>query len=130
MKGMLYLAGREEPVAVLDDVKVIEFNDNHKLAPLRVYYKTLSLNASRVMLELQRDERMLLKLDDGRSANVLLQHESMDTEGYSVGVLRVLGPMVDPALVTPVVVAVAVEPAEPDEATEAAASAEAAAPAL
>ncbi len=98
MKGMLYLAGREEPVAVLDNVKILAFNDNHMVAPLRIYYQTLSLNSGRVMLELQRDERMVLKLDDGRSANVLLQHESMDSEGYSVGVLRVLGPMVDPAL--------------------------------
>jgi hypothetical protein len=96
MKGMLYLAGREEPVAVLDDVKVISFNDNHTVAPLRIFYKTLAMNATRVMLELQRDERMLIKLDDGRSAGVLLQHESMDDEGYSVGVLRVLGPLVDP----------------------------------
>ncbi len=98
MKGMLYLAGREEPVAVLDDVKVIDFNDNHTVAPVRIYYRTHNFNAGRVMLELQRDERLLLKLDDGRSGGVLLQHESMDAAGDSVGVLRALGPLADPAL--------------------------------
>lgn len=91
MKGMLYLPGREEPVAVLDDVEVIDYNDNHKLAPQRVYYKSAHLNAGRTMLELQRDDSMLLKLDDGRSVRVLLQHSSMDANGNSVGVLRVLG---------------------------------------
>jgi len=93
MKGMLYLSNREEPVAVLDDVQLLEYDDNHKVAPLRAYYKTRRLNAGRTMLELQRDERMVLKLDDGRSGNVLLQHESMDADGNSVGVLRVLGPL-------------------------------------
>lgn len=93
MKGTLYLPSREEPVAVLDEVKLIEYDDNHKLAPLRAFYKTRKLNAGRTMLELQRDDRMVIKLDDGRSGSVVLQHESMDADGNSVGVLRVLGPL-------------------------------------
>jgi hypothetical protein len=43
------------------------------------------------MLELHRDEKMTLKLEDGRVANVLLQHASLDMKGQHVGVLRVLG---------------------------------------
>ena len=93
MKGMLYLPSREEPVAVLDDVKIVEYDDNHKVAPLRAFYTTRQLNAGRTLLELQRDDRMVLKLDDGRSGSVLIQHESMDAAGNSVGVLRVLGPL-------------------------------------
>lgn len=91
MKGMLYLPSRAEPVAVLDEVKVVEYDDNHKVAPQRVFYKTSKLNAGRTMLELQRDDRMVIKLDDGRSGSVVLQHESMDADGNNVGVLRVLG---------------------------------------
>ncbi len=90
MKAMLYMPGREEPVAVFDNVQVMEYNDNHKHAPLRVYYKSTRLNAGKTMLELHRDEPFLLRLDDGRSGKVRLQHESMDTEGNAVGVLRVL----------------------------------------
>lgn len=91
MKAMLYIPNREEPVAVLDEVSVVEYNDNHKRDPLRVYYTTQKFNASRVMAELLRDEKMHLKLDDGRSADVLLQHNSLDVQGRFVGVLRVLG---------------------------------------
>lgn len=89
MNAMLYLPNRDEPVAVLDDVKVIEFNDNHTASPTRVYYKTRKLNAGRLMLELHRDERLQLHLQDGRTATVLLQHNSLDMEGNYVGVLRV-----------------------------------------
>lgn len=89
MNAMLYLPNRNEPVAVLDDVKVIEFDDNHKAAPTRVYYSTRSLNAGRTMLELHRDERLRLELQDGRKATVLLQHNSLDVQGNYVGVLRI-----------------------------------------
>ncbi len=93
MKGMLYFPSQDEPVAVLDDVKLIHYDDNHKAAPARAFYKSSRLNAGRTMLELQRDDRMVLKLDDGSGANVVLQHSSMDADGNSVGVLRVLGPL-------------------------------------
>ena len=89
MKGMLYLPGRAEPAAILDDVKVIAFNDNHTVAPVRIYYSTRNLNTGKAMLELVRDDRLQIKLDDGRSGNVLLQHQS-------VGLLRVLGRLSDP----------------------------------
>ena len=91
MKAMLYMPNREEPVAVLDEVSVVEYNDNHKRNPLRLYYKSQKLNSSRVMAEMFRDEKMQLKLEDGRSADVLIQHNSLDVEGRFVGVLRVLG---------------------------------------
>ena len=81
----------KKPVAELDDVRVLEYNDNHKEAPLRIFYKSHSLNAGKTMLEMHRDEEMVLRFEDGRSANVLLQHTSMDSEGNAVGVLRVLG---------------------------------------
>lgn len=93
MKAMLYLQNKEEPVAVLDDVKVVEFNDNHTAAPIRVFYKSSKLNSGKTMLEMHRDERLLLRMDDGRSANVVFQHSSMDSVGNMVGVLRVVGPV-------------------------------------
>lgn len=91
MKAMLYMPNRDEPVAVFDEVKVIEYNDNHTAAPVRVFYKTVALNSGKIMLELHRDEPMTLHLDDGRKGRVLLQHNSMDTQGNAVGVLRVVG---------------------------------------
>ena len=96
MKGMLYLLGRAEPAAILDDVKVLAFNDNHTVAPVRIYYSTRNLNMGKAMLELVRDDRLQIKLDDGRSGNVLLQHQSMDADGKSVGLLCVLGRLSDP----------------------------------
>lgn len=91
MQALLYLPNRDVPVAVLDSVTVINYNDNHKAAPTRIFYKSRKLNAGKTMLELHRDEKLTIKLDDGRRGNVLLQHTSMDTEGNAVGVLSVLG---------------------------------------
>lgn len=93
VQAKLFMTGKEEPVAVLDDVRLMEYNDNHKQAPLRIYYTSRSLNAGKTMLEMHRDEQMLLRMEDGRSADVLLQHNSMDSSGNAVGVLRVLGPV-------------------------------------
>jgi hypothetical protein len=88
---MLYMKGRNDPVSVLDEVEIVQMNDNHQDAPYRVLYTTARFNASNTMLELHRDERMTLKLEDGRVANVLVQHASLDMKGRHVGVLRVLG---------------------------------------
>lgn len=95
MKAMLYLPDKDEPVAVLDEVTIVEYVDNHKGAPLRIYYSTPKLNATRTMIEMQRDAKMKVTLEDGRSANVLLQHSSLDMQGRAVGVLRVLGELAD-----------------------------------
>lgn len=89
MKAMLYLKNKPDPVATLD-VNLIKMNDNHTAAPYRITYKSPGLNAGKTMLELHRDEKMQLKLDDGRACSVLLQHTSLDMEGNAVGVLRVL----------------------------------------
>lgn len=91
MKAMLYMPGNNNPVATFDEVNLVEMNDNHQAAPRRFTYKTQSLNAGKTMIELHRDEKMTLKLDDGRVCSVLLQHSSLDMEGKAVGVLRVLG---------------------------------------
>ena len=91
MKAMMYMMDNDDPVAVFDEVTITEMNDNHAQSPYRIMYKSRKLNASKVMLELHRDVQMTLKLDDGRRANVLLQHSSLDMEGNAVGVLRVLG---------------------------------------
>ena len=91
MKAMLYLKNKEEPVAVLDEVNLITFNDNHKADPVRISYKSRKLNAGKTMIELLRHEKMEVKLEDGRHGSVLLQHSSLDMEGNAVGVLRVLG---------------------------------------
>lgn len=90
-KAMLYLKGGNDPVAIFDEVKIITMNDNHTKAPQRITYKSSNLNAGKTMLELIRDQKMTVKLDDGRYCDVLLQHASLDMDGNSVGVLRVLG---------------------------------------
>ncbi len=91
MKAMLYMKDKKDPVAVLDDVKIVQMNDNHQKSPYRIAFSTTQLNASRTMIELHRDVKFLVRLDDGREADVLLQHTSMDSKGNAVGVLRVLG---------------------------------------
>jgi len=93
MKAMLYLDQMDQPVSVLDEVKVVEFNaSNHAdHSHHRIFYKTKNLNATKTMVDLHRDRRFVVKLDDGRVANALLQHSSIDMQGNAVGVLRVLG---------------------------------------
>lgn len=95
MKAMLFLDQMVEPVAVLDDVKVVEFgSDNHPESDrVRIYYHTNNLNATKTMVELHRDRKMTVKLEDGRSAPALITHASLDAKGQFVGVLRVLGPL-------------------------------------
>ena len=95
MKAMLYLEQMTEPVAVLDAVKIVEFgSDNHPEGHrIRIYYQTSNLNATKTMVELHRDRRMTVRLEDGRSAPALITHASLDAKGKFVGVLRVLGPL-------------------------------------
>lgn len=95
MKAMLYMPNKTEPVAVFDEVNIVKFNDNHKAAPIRISYSTTALNAGKTMIELHRDAKMVLKLDDGRTCQVLLQHTSLDSKGRAVGVLRVLDGLAD-----------------------------------
>ena len=90
MKAMLFLLNQEKPVAELDEVTVVEMNNNHKSSPVRITYKSQKLNAGKTMVELHRDEKMMLKLEDGREADVVLQHSSLDMDGNAVGVLRVV----------------------------------------
>ncbi len=91
MKAMLYMQDKKEPVAVLDEVNVVKMNDNHSQSPYRISFSAAKLNAGRTMIELHRDQKMRIRLDDGREANVLLQHSSLDSKGNAVGVLNVLG---------------------------------------
>jgi hypothetical protein len=95
MKAMLYMPNRSEPVAVFDQVQIVKMNDNHRDAPYRITYHTARLNAGKTMVELHRDVKMVLKLDDGRTCHVLLQHSSMDSKGNAVGVFRVLDGLAD-----------------------------------
>lgn len=97
MKAMLYLVGKDEPAAVLDEVTLVQFNDNHKISPVRVSFKSSKLNAGKTMTEMHRHEKMQLRLEDGRTAEVLLQHSSLDMQGNAVGVLRVLGDIAEVA---------------------------------
>jgi hypothetical protein len=90
MKAMLYMPDKKDPVAVFDHVEIVKMNDNHKLAPSRIFFRTRRLNAGKIMVELHRHTKMTLKLDDGRTCSVLIQHSSLDSKGESVGVLRVL----------------------------------------
>ncbi|MEZ4859698.1 MAG: hypothetical protein R3C14_00245 [Caldilineaceae bacterium] len=90
------MPNQKDPVAVLDDVQVVKMNDNHLKSPYRVTFVTPKLNAGKTMVELQRDAKMMLRMDDGREASVLLQHSSLDSKGNAVGVLRVLSGMDEP----------------------------------
>ncbi len=93
MKAMLYMNQASQPVSILDEVKVVEYkSQNHAdHSNYRIFYKTYALNATKTMVDLHRDRRLVIKLDDGRSGDTLLQHSSIDTDGNAVGVLRVLG---------------------------------------
>ncbi|MCE7983626.1 MAG: hypothetical protein DYG89_20830 [Caldilinea sp. CFX5] len=91
MKAMLYMQDKKDPVAVLDEVNIVKMNDNHTQSPYRISFSTAKLNAGRTMVELHRDQKMRIRLDDGREANVLLQHSSLDSKGNAVGVFNVLG---------------------------------------
>ena len=95
MKAMLYMPDKAEPVAVFEEVQIVKFNDNHTASPYRINFKSPRLNAGKTMIELHRDRRMTLKLEDGRSCHVLLQHSSLDSKGNAVGVLRVLDGLAD-----------------------------------
>lgn len=101
MKAMLYMPNKQEPVAVFDEVQIVKMNDNHAAFPYRITYYATKLNAGKTMVELHRDVKMVLKLEDGRTCHVLLQHSSMDDKGRAVGVLRVLDGLEEPALVQP-----------------------------
>ena len=90
MNAMLYMPGKEDPVAVLDHVDVVGLNDNHKASPERVFFRARRFGNLKKMIELYRDEKFTLKLSDGRSGSVLIQHSSLDSEGQAVGVLRIL----------------------------------------
>ena len=90
MKATLYMEESSKPVAEFDEVKVVEMNDNHPKFGRKIFFKAFRLNASKVMIELHRDQKMTLVLDDGRTASVLLQHQSLDMQGNAVGSLTVL----------------------------------------
>ena len=90
MKAELYMANNEDPVAVFDNVDIVKMNDNHTRSPYRIAYSSTKLNAGKTTVEMHRDNKMTLKLEDGRTCSVLLQHASMDSQGNAVGVLRVL----------------------------------------
>ncbi len=63
----------------------------YEVDPIRVSYSTKKLNTGKTLTEMQRTRTLVLKLEDGREANVVFQHSSMDMEGNLVGVLRVVG---------------------------------------
>jgi hypothetical protein len=91
MKAMLYLPNKPDPVAVFEEVDIVQFNQaNHDPSSYRILYKSPRLNAGKTMVEMERDSKMTLRLEDGRSCSVLLQHSSIDSKGNAVGVLRVL----------------------------------------
>jgi hypothetical protein len=92
MKAMLYLPDKTDPVAIFEEVEIVHMNQsNHEANAYRITFKSPRLNAGKTMVEMERDSKMTLKLDDGRSCSVLLQHSSLDSKGNAVGVLRVLG---------------------------------------
>lgn len=91
MKAMLYLPNKPDPVAILEEVDLVHFNQaNHPEGSYRITFKSPRLNAGKTMVEMERDRKLTLKLEDGRTCSVLLQHSSLDSKGNAVGVLRVL----------------------------------------
>jgi hypothetical protein len=90
MKAMLYLPNKPDPVAVFEEVNIVHFDQDNHPAPYRITFKSAKLNAGKTMVEMVRDSKMTLKLEDGRECSVLLQHSSLDSKGNAVGVLRVL----------------------------------------
>jgi hypothetical protein len=90
MKAMLFLPNKPDPVAVLEEVDVVHFDQSNHHAPYRITFKSPRLNAGKTMVEMERDSKMTLRLEDGRQCSVLLQHSSLDSKGNAVGVLRVL----------------------------------------
>lgn len=88
MKGTLYL--QDKLLAQLDETRVSVFK-THSVDPIRVSYSTKKLNVGKSLTELHRGRVLTLKLDDGRAAQVVYQHASIDVQGNLVGVLRVLG---------------------------------------
>jgi hypothetical protein len=95
MKAMLYIPNKPDPVAIFDEVEIIQFNQSNHDAPYRITFKSPRLNAGKTTVEMERDRKMTLKLEDGRTCSVLLQHTSLDSKGNAVGVLRVLGDFVN-----------------------------------
>jgi hypothetical protein len=93
MKAMLYMDKIDEPVSILDNVKVVvtEQANHSEHSRYRIFYRTKRLNATKTMIELHRDRKMTVKLEDGRTGSVLLTHSTLDPNGEFVGVLRVLG---------------------------------------
>ena len=93
MKAMLYASQIEQAVSVLDDVRIVEYGSTNHAddSQVCIFFKTKALNATKTMVELHRDQKMTVKLEDGRTASVLLAHSSIDSEGQAVGVLRLLG---------------------------------------
>ncbi len=88
MKGTLFLDN--QPVAQLDETRVTVFK-TYDVDPIRVSYSTRKLNTGKALTEMQRTRTLVLKLEDGREADVVFQHSSLDMEGNPVGVLRVVG---------------------------------------
>lgn len=93
MKAMLYVSRVEQAVSVLDDVRIVEYGSTNHAddSQVRLFFKTKALNATKMMVEMHRDQKMTVKLEDGRTGSVLLAHSSIDSEGQAVGVLRMLG---------------------------------------
>ena len=93
MKAMLYVSQVEQAVSVLDDVRIVEYSSTNHAddSQGRLFFKTKALNATKMMVEMHRDQKMTVKLEDGRTGSVLLAHSSIDSEGNAVGVLRMLG---------------------------------------
>ena len=57
MKATLYMEDAKTPVAEFEEVKVVALNDNHAKFGREIFFKATQLNASKVMIELHRDQK-------------------------------------------------------------------------
>jgi hypothetical protein len=89
VKGELFLPKNIKPAAVLD-CRIAEYrrsgDPHHSIRVLYTYQERPAKG-----LELHKDVPLQLRLEDGRQAKIIVQHESVTPDGRITGVLRVIG---------------------------------------
>lgn len=89
MKGELFFPEHKKPTAVLD-CQVSEYRKPDD--PLHTVYVLYTYaKRPRRRLETVREQPFELRLEDGRRASVIIQHEAIAPDGRIVGTLRVVG---------------------------------------
>ena len=89
MLGKLYFRDTNA-LAVQVDCQLFEYADNHNPeARWRVLYTPVDQRIRD--FSVKRDQPFVLKLEDGREAEAIVQWESTAPDGKTIGLLRILG---------------------------------------